>query len=155
NRLHVLPVVQLRSLQKVGKPSPLFGPVLHTRARTKGNRRRLNISGFSLSPSAIVQLPSCGGPVMCIADTMRLRRLRKDTRLRHLGRGGMGVVWEAEDPLLHRRVALNLLPEALTADTVALRRFLREARATARLNHPHVITVHEVNHADEVYYLVM
>ena len=59
---------------------------------------------------------------------------------RELGRGGMGVVWEARHPVLGTPVALKLLPEPL-ADEEARARFLREARACAELRHPHVVRV--------------
>jgi WD40 repeat protein/tRNA A-37 threonylcarbamoyl transferase component Bud32 len=74
---------------------------------------------------------------------------------RRLGQGGMGVVYEAEDTLLNRRVALKLLHDATAFDARATRQFFREARAAARLNHPQVITVHEVDQRDGVYYLAM
>src|SRR5262249_26384914 len=60
-----------------------------------------------------------------------------------LGAGAMGVVYEAWDPQLHRRVALKLVrPEH--ADAASRARMLREARALARVNHPNVVTVYEV-----------
>ncbi|OAI45693.1 hypothetical protein AYO44_12545 [Planctomycetaceae bacterium SCGC AG-212-F19] len=71
-----------------------------------------------------------------------------------LGVGGMGVVYEAEDVLLKRKVAIKLLPEALASDETALRRFLHEARAAARLNHPNVVGIHEIER-DGVYFIVM
>src|SRR5207245_824309 len=72
-----------------------------------------------------------------------------------LGRGGMGVVYEAVDPLIQRRVAIKQLPERLAHDRQALDRFLAEARAAGRLSHPNVVGVYEVDERGGTYYLVM
>jgi hypothetical protein len=72
-----------------------------------------------------------------------------------LGRGGMGVVYEAEDAMLERRVALKLLSPALAGSAEAAQRFVREARAAARLSHPNVVAVHEVGDHNGTPYLVM
>jgi serine/threonine protein kinase/tetratricopeptide (TPR) repeat protein len=64
--------------------------------------------------------------------------------IRQLGAGGMGVVYEAEDTRLGRRVAIKFLPEDLQADEEAVQRFMREARVVSNLNHPHICTLHDV-----------
>ena len=62
-----------------------------------------------------------------------------------LGVGGMGVVYEAEDVRLSRRVALKFLPDDMVGDPDAARRFKREAQMVAELNHPHICIIHEVD----------
>jgi serine/threonine-protein kinase len=72
-----------------------------------------------------------------------------------LGAGGMGEVYRARDPGLEREVALKVLPADTLADENARARLLREARMAAKLNHPHVCTVHEVAEADGQVYIAM
>ena len=73
---------------------------------------------------------------------------------RKLGEGGMGAVYEAEDPELARRVALKIIGGAAESEQ-SRRRFAREARAASALNHPGIVTVYELGHADGLTFIAM
>jgi eukaryotic-like serine/threonine-protein kinase len=75
--------------------------------------------------------------------------------LREVGRGGMGVVYEAEHRALGRHVALKVLPSRAALDPLCLQRFRREARAAARLHHTNIVPVFEVGSCDGVHYYAM
>jgi serine/threonine protein kinase len=75
--------------------------------------------------------------------------------LRQVGRGGMGVVYEAEQISLRRRVALKVLPFAAALDPRHLQRFKNEAQAAAQLHHAHIVPVHAVGVERGVHYFVM
>jgi serine/threonine protein kinase len=75
--------------------------------------------------------------------------------LQEVGRGGMGVVYEAEQVSLNRRVALKVLPLAATLDPRRLERFRHETRAAALLHHPHIVPVHGVGCERGVHYYAM
>src|SRR5258705_11450573 len=74
----------------------------------------------------------------------RLRRL--------IGRGGMGEVYEAEDTVKDRVVALKLLPEGVSHDQVFRKRLKREAHSAGRLKEPHVVPIHDYGEIDGVLY---
>src|SRR5436190_3207196 len=71
-----------------------------------------------------------------------------------IGYGGMGEVYRARDTRLLRDVALKVLPASFTHDPDRLRRFEQEARAVAALNHPNIVSVHDVGTADGIHYIV-
>jgi serine/threonine protein kinase len=72
-----------------------------------------------------------------------------------LGAGGMGEVYRARDTRLGRDVAIKVLPEALARDAERLRRFETEARAVAALNHPNILSIHDIGTHDGAPYLVL
>jgi serine/threonine protein kinase len=75
------------------------------------------------------------------------------TVLEPLGKGGMGEVYLALDPQLGRKVALKVLPHAFTADPDRVRRFKQEAKAASGLNHPNILTVHEIGREGELHFI--
>ncbi|MBA3685917.1 MAG: serine/threonine protein kinase, partial [Planctomycetes bacterium] len=75
--------------------------------------------------------------------------------VRELARGGMGIVYEAEDPALRRTVALKVLIAGEGASSEAIARFAREARAAGQLRHPHIVAVHDAGEIDGQHYFTM
>ena len=72
-----------------------------------------------------------------------------------LGAGGMGEVYRARDTVLGREAAIKVLPPDKLQDREARQRFLREASAASALNHPSVVTVYEIGHADGIDFIAM
>ncbi len=90
-----------------------------------------------------------------LAEGKRLERLGDFRILREVGRGGMGIVYEAEQESLGRHVALKVLPAHALLDPRHLHRFRREAKSAARLHHTNIVPVYGVGDAEGVHYYVM
>src|SRR5262245_20821484 len=96
---------------------------------------------------------STGG--VAVPAAARLARLGDFRILREVGRGGMGVVYEAEQESLGRRVALKVLPDAALSDARQVLRFQGEARAAAKLHHTNIVPVFGVGRDEGHHYYVM
>lgn len=101
-----------------------------------------------------------GGPCRAAADAEPIpgddeRRLGDFQLVREIGRGGMGVVYEARQLSLGRRVALKVLPFAAVLDAKQIARFKNEAQAAAQLHHPHIVPVFAVGAERGVHYYAM
>ncbi len=73
--------------------------------------------------------------------------------VRQIGTGGMGEVYLAQDTRLHRKIALKILPAALSKEQDRLRRFEQEAFAASALNHPNILTIYEIGETDKTRYI--
>ena len=70
-----------------------------------------------------------------------------------IGAGGMGEVYLAQDTKLDRKVALKILPADVAADRGRMNRFVQEAKAASALNHPNIITIHEIDQTDSGHFI--
>ena len=73
----------------------------------------------------------------------------------HLGTGGMGEVYLAQDTVLERTVALKILPPEIATDQQRMQRFIQEAKTASGLNHPNIITIHEIVNEDAAHFIAM
>ena len=89
---------------------------------------------------------------MTIAAGTKLGRYEIRSKI---GEGGMGEVYLAQDRKLDRKVALKILPANLAANHERMRRFTREARAAAALNHPHIAHIYEIGESDDLHFIAM
>ncbi len=109
--------------------------------------------GWSVNPPISPGTPADASPA---SDSSAGARVLGDFRvLREIGRGGMAIVYEAEQISLRRRVALKVLPYAAALDQRQLDRFRLEARAAALLHHPHIVPVHAVGSDGDLHYYAM
>ena len=111
---------------------------------------------------ALVKVERAEGVLQDAAETgnshaahPNLREIGDYRILREIGRGGMGVVYEAEQISLGRRVALKVLPRQASSDRMIRERFRREARAAAKLHHTNIVPVHEVGQDGDLRFYAM
>ena len=107
------------------------------------------------TPSPLEGTPEWGLSLAPPQQPDEIGRLGGYRILKELGRGGMGVVYQAEDVKLKRLVALKAMLPNLAADAVARQRFLREAQAMAAVRHDHVVTIFQVDEVNGVPFLAM
>ena len=110
-----------------------------------------SLLGYQARAEAFIEtpLPQLATELLAtdLAASLVGRRIGHYHVLARIGAGGMGEVFLAEDTRLGRKVALKLLPAKFTSDPTRVRRFEREARAASALNHPNILTIHEIGQA--------
>jgi tetratricopeptide (TPR) repeat protein len=109
--------------------------------------------------TATITCASCGSEVRFEQERTRTvinerRRLDRFELLEQVGSGAFGIVWKARDPQLSRFVAVKIPHRGHLVSSKDVERFLREARSTAQLRHPGIVSVHEVGTFEELPYLV-
>lgn len=100
-------------------------------------------------------ITSDSAPSEAMRPSEPVRQLGEFRILRQIGRGGMGIVYEAEQVSMNRRVALKVLPLAGMVDETRIQRFQNEVRAAAALDHPHIVPVYMVGEERGVHYYAM
>ncbi len=114
------------------------------------------LSGLQLFHAAAAVVPQrAGGSASFGSLPQPLQTISDYQLVREIGRGGMGVVYEAQQVSLRRRVALKILPFSVASDAKQLCRFKNEAQAAAQVQHPNIVPVYGVGEENGVHYYVM
>jgi eukaryotic-like serine/threonine-protein kinase len=114
------------------------------------------IEGLKPALDELMGLPGDAAPVgQPAASDSRLQRLGDYTLVREIGRGGMGIVYEAEHESLKSRVALKVMHPRFRTDRAYVRRFRTEARSAAKLHHTNIVPVFDLGEHDGVFYYAM
>jgi serine/threonine protein kinase/Tfp pilus assembly protein PilF len=145
----------LAELECGGQPQP---DQLLARHPELAEHLKVYLEQLELLHEAALRFRDTAAPAANVGDEQpraELGQLGDFQLLREIGRGGMGIVYEAEQTSLHRRVALKVLPFAATLDGRHLQRFQNESRAAACLQHPHIVPVHAVGCERGVHYYAM
>jgi serine/threonine protein kinase len=100
-----------------------------------------------------IEMPALAQDAYVLLGDTAVREVGEYVIVRPLGSGGMGEVYLAQDQRLDRLVALKILPAYFAADDARLGRFQREARAASALNHPNILTIHEVGESARTYFI--
>ena len=106
---------------------------------------------FQKYPPHMVRCPDCNKKLMALNERDLIGQELDDryTVVKELGRGGMGVVYVAEQALVGRKVALKVLRRDTVQDEASVKRFFTEARAIANLKNAHTITLHDFGITDD------
>ncbi len=108
------------------------------------------------SAGAVAQCPSCNATVLIpIPGIVPGMKIAGYETVRRLGAGGMGEVWLARQTAMDRKVALKILPPALTINKDFVDRFLREVKTAAKLEHQNIVTASDAGCDGSIYYLAM
>ena len=133
-------------------PSGVVTPALRPPYRNSARRSRRVRCVRTLSPGS--ENPELVGTThtlnVAIGKGSRLGRYVVRSKL---GKGGMGEVYLARDSKLERKIALKVLPAEVATNPERMRRFVQEAKAASALNHPNIITIHEIDQTDDVHFM--
>jgi serine/threonine protein kinase len=133
---------------------PIEPAELLARHPEMADRLRGYLSGLALFQQAA--LPPPPPSLLPMFGTMPNGMILGDFRLlREIGRGGMGIVYEAEQTSLGRRVAVKLLPLSASINDKQIARFKHEAQAAAQIDHPHIVPVFAIGQENLIHYFAM